>query len=480
MAVTDSAGRVETSGAVTTAGSLIFPSDFRWGTATASYQVEGAATEDGRGPSIWDVFAAEPGRVHAGDSGARACDHYHRYPQDVALMRELGIDVYRFSVAWPRVQPDGRTLEPRGLDFYDRLVDELLGAGIDPMLTLYHWDLPQALQETGGWENRDTAYRFADYAGQVFARLGDRIQDWTTLNEPWCSAYLGHFTGLHAPGRTDARGALTAAHHLLLGHGLAASTLRASMSERHRLSIVLNLAAVRVDEDDEAHREAVRRVDGLQNRFFLDPLLRGSYPSDVLADVSWLGDWDTVVQPGDAELIAAPLDLLGINYYSPSRVAPADPAVVSGGMPGLRGVRHLPPRGALTGFDWEQEPAALTDLLVRLSRDYPEVPLMVTENGSAWPDRIEADGSVVDPDREHYLLEHLRAVHAAIEAGADVRGYLAWSLLDNFEWAAGYSQRFGLVYVDYQTQQRIVKGSGRRYASVIADNAVPTAASSMD
>ncbi|AOS62230.1 GH1 family beta-glucosidase [Actinoalloteichus hymeniacidonis] len=475
MSVTDSAGHNATSGVTETEGALVFPTGFIWGTATASYQVEGAVDEDGRGPSIWDTFSAEPGKVLGGDTGAQACDHYHRYPEDVALVKSLGLDVYRFSVAWPRVLPDGRTLESRGLDFYDRLVDEVLAAGIDPMLTLYHWDLPQALQDMGGWENRDTAYRFAEYAEQVFDRLGDRVLNWTTLNEPWCSAYLGHFTGLHAPGRTDARAALVAAHHLLLGHGLAASALRAKMSERHRLSIVLNLAQVRVDRDDEAHRDAARRVDGLQNRLFLEPLLHGAYPADVLADTSWVGDWDTVVQPGDTELINAPLDLLGINYYSPTRVEPAEPEFVSGGMPGLRGVRHLPPRGPLTGFDWEQEPAALRDLLVRLSKDYPEVPLMVTENGSAWADEVRPDGTVVDPERENYLLGHLRAVHEAIERGADIRGYLAWSLLDNFEWAAGYSQRFGLVHVDYETQKRTPKSSALRFASVAAANAVPAA-----
>nr|WP_211269071.1 GH1 family beta-glucosidase [Saccharothrix syringae] len=447
---------------------LRFPPDFRWGAATAAFQIEGATTVDGRGPSIWDAFAARPGAVLGGDTGEPACDHYHRYASDVALMAGLGLRSYRFSLAWPRIRPTGAgPVEPRGLAFYDRLVDELLGRGIEPVVTLYHWDLPQALEDAGGWRNRDTAYRFAEYAELAHARLGDRVAEWTTLNEPWCSAFLGYATGIHAPGVVDPKGSLEAAHHLLLGHGLALQAMRARARPGHRFSIVLNFCAVLAEDE-----EAARKVDGLQNRLFLDPLAGRGYPEDVLAETAWLGDWAAVVRPGDLEVIATPIDWMGVNYYSPTRVAAAAESVVADGpFPGLRGVEFLPPRGEVTGFGWEVRASAFTDLLVRLGRDVA-VPLVVTENGSAFPDTV-VDGEVEDEQRTRYLVDHLRAVHRAVEAGVDVRGYFAWSLLDNFEWAAGYSQRFGVVHVDYGTQVRTVKRSGRTLAKVIAANAVP-------
>ncbi|WP_189133414.1 GH1 family beta-glucosidase [Wenjunlia tyrosinilytica] len=450
-------------------GPLRFPETFRWGVSTAAIQIEGATRADGRGRSIWDTFSERPGAVLDGDTPEHACDHYRRWPQDIALMRELGVGSYRFSIAWPRIQPQGRgpALEA-GLDFYDRLVDGLLEVGIDPVATLYHWDLPQALEDEGGWAERGTAQRFAEYAHVVAGRLGDRVRQWSTLNEPWCSAFLGYCNGVHAPGRTEPAAALAAMHHLLLGHGLAVEALR-SQAPDARLSIVLNLTQVHGDDP-----EAVRKVDGLHNRVYLDPVLLGRYPADVVEDTRHLTDW-SFVREGDAATIAAPIDWLGINYYAPAHVgAAADPSeVTTGALPGLRGVVYLPPRPPLTGIGWEQDPASLTSLLLRLSHDYPGVPLVITENGAAFPDAVGPDGGVDDADRLAYIDGHLRAVHAAIEGGAPVQGYLAWSLLDNFEWAFGYSQRFGLVHVDYETQERTIKRSGHWYARVARSGELP-------
>lgn len=359
-----------------------FPEGFVWGAATAAYQIEGAVTAGGRGRSIWDTFSHTPGRVHDGDTGDVACDHYHRYEEDVALMARLGLGAYRFSVAWPRIQPTGTgPANPAGLDFYDRLVDALVGHGIDPVVTLYHWDLPQALEDRGGWAARDTAYRFAEYAALVHDRLGDRVGTWTTLNEPWCAAFLGYAAGVHAPGRTDPAAAFAAAHHLLLGHGEAVRALRARGAQR--LGVTLNPAAVRpADPAAEADVAAARLVDGLHNRLFLDPVLGRGYPTDVLAvagrfgDLGWLHD-------GDESAIAAPIDLLGVNYYAPAVVAarPGTPAAAA--HPGTEDVAFVPARGPVTAMGWVIEPASLTALLERLARDYPGVPLMVTEIGRA-------------------------------------------------------------------------------------------------
>ncbi|MBB5824102.1 GH1 family beta-glucosidase [Micromonospora carbonacea] len=451
---------------------LRFPDNFVWGAATASYQIEGAARDDGRGPSIWDTFSRTPGKVFAGHTGDVACDHYHRYADDVALMAELGLKAYRFSIAWPRIQPDGTgPVEPRGLDFYDRLTDTLLDRGIDPIVTLYHWDLPQTLQDRGGWTNRETAEHFATYAGAVHGRLGDRIRTWTTLNEPWCSAYLGYGNGVHAPGVRDAGAAFTAVHHLLLGHGLAVRALRASGAEV--VGITLNPAEVQpADRDSAADAAAVRLVDGLQNRIFLDPLTGAGYPADVLEHVARMVDPATFLRDGDEKLIAAPIDLLGINYYAPTYVAGRPDGAGGSAWPGTEGaVEFLPAAGSVSDMGWAIEPAGLGRLLDRLAADYPGLPLMITENGGAFPDRTtDSAGRVADADRIAYLDGHLRAVHAAIGRGVDLRGYLVWSLLDNFEWAEGYRKRFGIVHVDYLTQRRTPKASARWYQEVISRN----------
>jgi beta-glucosidase len=450
-----------------------FPSGFLWGAATAAFQIEGSTSADGRTDSIWDTLCRRPGAVLGADTGEPAADHYRRMPQDVALMSELGLTAYRFSVAWPRVRPDDGPVDQRGLDFYRRLVDELLARDIAPWLTLYHWDLPQVLEDRGGWAARDTAYRFADYADTVHEALGDRVPYWTTLNEPWCSAFLGYAAGVHAPGRTEPRAAAAAAHHLMLGHGLAAAALRAR-DPHGRLGITLNLAPIApVDPADPADGEAARRIDGLQNRVFLDPLLRGAYPADVAADLEPF-DLSGHIRDGDLELISAPLDLLGVNYYTGLVVTGHSDGPAPGASPwiGADQVRFRSRGRPVTAMDWEVYPEGMTEILTRLSGEYPGLALYVTENGAAYPDRV-ADGHVDDPDRLSYLAAHLRAVHDAIRAGADVRGYFVWSLMDNFEWAFGYSKRFGIVFVDYETQQRIPKASARWYSSMIAADTEP-------
>jgi beta-glucosidase len=472
---------------------LTFPDGFWWGAATASYQIEGAVAEDGRTPSIWDTFARVPGAVANGDTGELACDHYHRMPEDVALLGSLGLDAYRFSVAWPRVRPDGGAVNRKGLDFYSRLVDELHAHGIKPWLTLYHWDLPQALEDAGGWTNRDTAYRFAEYAATVHDALGDRVQVWTTLNEPWCSAFQGYTGGQHAPGRQDGAAGLVAAHHLLLAHGLAVEELRRARPTLD-LGITLNLTvADPLDPEDELDRDAARRIDALHNRVFLDPLLRGHYPRDLLVDtehLTWQEEpWRAVIQDGDLRLIHAPLDVLGVNYYKGDVVSGrAQPHVT--GYDGRHSERPtvtpfvgcedvaFPSRGLpRTDMGWEVQPEGLTRLLTRVATEYDPPPMFITENGAAYPDRRGADGRVEDPDRVAYIDGHLRAVHAAIERGADVRGFFQWSLLDNFEWAYGYAKRFGIVYVDYATQERVPKSSARFLAAVAASNGLDGTAS---
>ncbi len=451
-----------------------FPAGFVWGAATAAYQIEGAVSEDGRGPSIWDTFSHTPGKTVHGDTGDVACDHYHRVRSDVALMSELGLPSYRFSIAWPRVLPTGGgPVNQPGLDFYSQLVDMLLEHDIEPLATLYHWDLPQPLQDAGGWTVRDTALRFAEYAELVGRALGDRIPTLTTLNEPWCSAYLGHATGVHAPGGTDAAAAYAAVHHLNLAHGLAASALRTVLPGGARISLTLNLVQARPASSSAEDVDATRHVDGISNRIFLDPVFHGSYPADVLDDLGDVTDFG-FVQDGDLAAISAPLDVLGVNYYSPRVIAaPSDDNLASGQpFPATSRAVALPQPGPYTAMGWPIDPAGLTELLVRLSRDLPDVPLMITENGAAFEDAVSADGAVHDDDRIAYLRGHLGATLDAIAQGADVRGYYAWSLMDNFEWAEGYAKRFGLVRVDYDTQQRIVKDSARWYSRVIAANAL--------
>jgi beta-glucosidase len=473
---------IETTGTLDTAGEAIdgkpeikFPTGFLWGAATAAYQIEGAAGEDGRGRSIWDTFCRIPGKVANGDTGDVACDHYHRMSGDVDLMASLGLGAYRFSVSWPRIQPEGRgPANQGGLDFYRRLVHELLEHGITPMLTLYHWDLPQALEDAGGWAVRETAYRFADYAATVFAALGDQVPIWTTLNEPWCSSFLGYSAGVHAPGHTDPALALAAAHHLMLAHGLAIRAMRSHRDDGAQHSVVLNFTVAYPATDSPLDRDAARRIDGLANRYFAEPMLRGQYPVDVVADLAGLGGWE-FVRDGDEDTIAAPLDLLGVNYYSSTRVRRRDLAVVTepSPYPGCGDVEILEPLGPTTDMGWEIHPDGLTELLIRLATCYPKVPLLITENGAAFPDTPDDGGVVRDEPRVAFLDAHIRAAYAALQQGVDLRGYLAWSLLDNFEWAEGYGKRFGLIHVDYDSQRRTIKDSGRWFQELIARHGPP-------
>jgi beta-glucosidase len=451
---------------------LRFPAGFWWGAATASYQIEGAVRDNGRIPSIWDTFSATPGKVAGGDTGERATDHYHRYREDVAAMADLGLAAYRFSVGWPRVRAAGGGLNAAGLDFYDRLVDELLRAGVKPVATLYHWDLPQELEDAGGWTNRATAYAFAEYAEHVATRLGDRISMWNTLNEPWCSAFLGYGSGAHAPGRTDHAASLAAAHHLLLAHGLAVPVLRTA-APAAQVSLALNAGVVRAVSDDPADLDAARRIDGLLNRIFLDPLLRGAYPADVQADTGAVTDW-AFVREGDLAVINAPIDAIGLNYYQPDLVGAAKeprPGLVTPYPTGDR-VEHHPTPGPVTDMGWPVDPTGLRELLLRVTADYGQIPLYITENGAAYPDVVSADGQVHDPERIAYVHRHLVAAHEALTAGADLRGYFVWSLLDNFEWAYGYAKRFGIIHVDYATCQRTLKDSAHWYRGVIAAGGV--------
>lgn len=439
-----------------------FPEGFLWGVATSSYQIEGAWNEDGKGPSIWDVFSHTQGKIADGSTGDVACDHYHRWREDVALMKELGIKAYRFSVSWPRVLPQGRgPVNSKGLDFYDRLVDELLKNGIEPFLTLYHWDLPQALQDFGGWVNRDIAKWFADYAAVVARRLGDRVRWWATHNEPWVVAWIGHGWGEHAPGLRNPRCALQVAHHLLLSHGLAVEVLRDATGGAARIGIVLNLTSVHPASDTAEDHAAAHRADGFSNRWFLDPLFWGSYPKDL-----WEGFGPMVpeVHPGDMACISRRLDFLGVNYYTRAVVAHD----AQGGPLQVKSVR--PEKSAYTEMGWEIYPQGLYELLIRLHRDYKPATIIITENGAAFADVVSADGRVHDQPRIDYLRDHLVQAHRAIREGVPLEGYFVWSLMDNFEWAHGYTKRFGLVYVDFSTQRRIPKDSALWYRDVIAAN----------
>lgn len=444
-----------------------YPEGFVWGVSTAAYQVEGAVTEDGRGPSVWDTFCAQPGKIADGSDGSVACDHYHRYPQDVALMRDLGVDAYRFSIAWPRVIPGGTgQVNAAGLDFYDRLVDELQGAGIAPVPTLFHWDTPQAVEDRGGWMNRDTASWFADYSAQVVERLGDRVERWITINEPREVTMLGYALGAHAPGRTEVFGALPVAHNLLLGHGLATQAMRAAGASN--IGIAVSHSPTWNAGTSQADLEAAGFFDNLNNWLFADPLLTGAYP-EGLAELM-------PVESGDLATISTPLDWYGVNYYNPTRVGAAesgdgevDGVEVPEGLPfsfaPIEGVPH-------TDFGWPVVPAGLTEMLLTLRDRYGDKlpPIVITENGCSYSDGPDASGRVRDTRRIDYLAGHLEALRAAIDQGVDVRGYFQWSIMDNFEWAAGYEQRFGLVHVDYETQERMPKDSFSWYADHIAES----------
>jgi beta-glucosidase len=431
-----------------------FPPGFLWGSATAAYQVEGAAKEDGRGESIWDRFSHTPGKVKNGDTGDVACDHYHRFVEDVKLMKDLGIEAYRFSVSWPRILPSGKSqINWLGLDFYDRLVDALLSHGIQPYLTLYHWDLPQALQDYGGWANRDTCGYFADYSAIVSRRLGDRVKNWTTINEPWVVAHLGNKTGEMAPGNKDEKLTLQVSHNLLVAHGMSMQALRADRPDS-KVGIVLSLSPSEpLTDDPGAHSlcDFNWRTDGAA---FLDPLFRAHY--DPMMEKRYPNSMPDV-KPGDLALISQRMDMLGVNYYF--RIV----------LNKEGWVEHVP--GAKeTDMGWEINPPAFRRLLNTMHKDYDLPPIYITENGAAFKDTVSSDGQVHDPERINYIRDHLAEVRKAMEDGVDVRGYFVWSLLDNFEWHHGYSKRFGITYVDYETQKRIVKDSGKWYSNVIKQN----------
>ncbi|MCF8206506.1 MAG: beta-glucosidase [Methylotenera sp.] len=436
-----------------------FPADFRWGVSTSSFQIEGAGREDGKGESIWDRFCSQPGRIRDGSDALVACDHYHRYPQDLDMARALGVNAYRFSIAWPRILPKGRlglgAVNEAGLAFYDRLVDAMLERGLDPWCTLYHWDLPQALQEEGGWTVRSTVDAFVAYTDIVTRRLGDRVKHWITHNEPWCSSMMSYWEGVHAPGGKSLPDALQACHHILLSHGLAIPVIRRNVAQA-QVGITLSLHPITAASDSAADQAAVQRHDGLRNRWFLDPLFGRGYPQDTLA---LLGEAAPAVLPGDLDAIATATDFLGVNYYFPEMVAD-DPTAQHSPMRSRLVERHGVER---TGFGWEVSPQGLVDLLTRVQRDYAPPVIQLTENGSTFEDVLTPDGRVHDAERLSYLQRHLAALKQALESGVPVKGYFAWSLLDNFEWAEGYLRRFGLAYVDYPTQRRILKDSGLWY-----------------
>ncbi len=437
-----------------------FPDGFVWGTATSSYQIEGAAYEDGRTPSIWDTFALRPGAILDKSNGNVADDHYHRYREDVGLMAELGVSAYRFSIAWPRILPEGTgEVNQRGLDFYKRLVDELEQQGITPYATLYHWDLPQILSDRGGWTQRFITDAFEEYADVVTRALGDRVKHWMTINEPWVVSYLGYGNGVHAPGVRDWQSFLRAAHHLMLAHGKAVGVVRANCDAETKVGMVYSLTWADAAKDTPDDHAAALKHEGFSNRWFLDPVLKGRYPADMLNEFGWEY---IPAEPGDLKIMASPSDFFGVNYYTRSIVT-HDPSEESG----YRQVRN---DGAqYTEMDWEVYPDGLYHLLKKLARDYG-LPMYITENGAAYPDQLSADGAVHDALRVAYYQSHLAACHRAMAEGVPLKGYFAWSLLDNFEWGQGYERRFGLVHVDYATQKRTLKDSGIWYAQCVDSN----------
>lgn len=445
---------------VTDTHSLVFPSDFVFGVATSSYQIEGAVLEDGRTPSHWDTFSHTPGKTKNGETGDVACDHYHRYPKDVDLIAQLGVSAYRFSLAWPRLITEGNRINQRGVDFYSRLLDTLASKNLTPAATIYHWDLPQWLADRGGWANRDTVGYFKDYAEMVFNAFGDRISTWITHNEPWCSSFLSYGLGEHAPGHQDWREAVLASHHILLSHGEAVKSFR-SMGLRGEIGITLNLTVSDARTDTDQDRAAARRNDGFSNRWFLDPVFRGSYPRDMVELFQPYVQHYGFIHDGDMETIATPIDFLGINYYT--RAVVFD-------QPGhsLLQLGHVAfPAEKATKMGWEVHPGSLYRLLKRLSEEYTALPMYITENGAAYSDTVGADGQVHDAKRTAYVQGHLEAAQRFIEQGGNLKGYYLWSLMDNFEWAHGYSKRFGIIYVDFETQQRILKDSAKWYRDLI-------------
>ena len=450
-----------------------FPDGFLWGAATASYQIEGAAREGGRGPSIWDDFSHTPGKVANGHTGDVACDHYHRVGDDIQMMVDLGLQAYRFSISWSRVLPEGRGKpNETGIAWYSDLIDQLLANDIVPSPTLFHWDLPSALESIGGFRNRDTASHFADYAALMIDRFGDRVQMWSTFNEPWCHAYLGHAAGVHAPGMHDPKAAVTVAHHEQLAHGLAVQSMRAERSDL-QLGIVINPSNVVREGNPPANEDEMRKIDAIHNRWWFDPILTGEYPSDILDDFGPLAE---AVRPGDTGEIAQPLDWVGINYYYDILVKAAATGDTTNRMlayPTVDSTTQSDIRPIHTDMGWPITPDGFTNLLVRLHEDYPNLPpLYITENGCAYDDP-KIEGRISDPRRIEYLDLHLRAVRDAIDAGVDIRGYFEWSLMDNFEWALGYDKRFGIVHIDFETLERTPRESAYWYRDVIAANGVP-------
>ncbi len=459
-------------------GAFPFPEGFVWGASTAAYQVEGAVRTDGRGPSVWDTFSHQPGNVRGGDTGDIACDSYHRYREDVALLASFGLNAYRFSISWPRVQPGGRgAANQKGLDYYRSVLDALGERGIAAVATLYHWDLPQELQDDGGWVSRDTAKRFADYCALVGSALGDQVSHWITLNEPQVVSSHGYRTGDHAPGIADDAAAAAATHHLLLGHGLAMRALRDVLPGGTPIGLAFDLhPVVLLGEDRTANLEQARSItDAELNGMYLEPILRGSYPAQAPAS---LVPPAALVAAGDMEAISQPIDFIGVNYYAAVYLRTGDPGdlrrnelVPRCAVPGV--VEYRPARLEVTPMGWLVDPDGLYELLVRLSKDAPDVPLYITENGRAAEDYIDPEGAVHDPERVRYLHEHMEAAARAIKDGVKLAGYFVWSLLDNFEWGWGYQKRFGIVFVDFGTQRRIPKSSAEFYSQVARANALP-------
>lgn len=466
------------------------PENFFLGAATAAAQIEGAAFEDGKGASIWDTMCREPGRIADDSNIDVACDHYHRVDEDVALISKLGLSTYRFSISWVRIMPDGRSVNQKGLDFYASLLDKLNAAGIRPWVTLYHWDLPQQLQDAGGWANRQTAYLFAEYARIVYSALGDRARYWTTLNEPWCASLLSYVGGEHAPGHNDPVEGVAAVHHLLLAHGLAAKEIRQIAQQKQwdlRLGITLNFAwAHAADATSEADKDAARRINGVQNRLFADPIFKGEYPADVVQDMALEADIRDWIEDGDLQAIRTPIDVLGVNFYNGCAVAgpqdgykPGKPVLnergILGRSPnvGSASVVGVPRDTPHTAMGWEVEAHDLYELLMWLDAEYAKqsnTDLVITENGAAYEDEPDADGFVDDSaDRLIYIRDHLGEALRACQDGAHLVGYLVWSLLDNFEWACGYTKRFGIVRVDYKTLQRTPKASALWFSQVARD-----------
>ncbi|SHE35649.1 broad-specificity cellobiase [Thermoanaerobacter uzonensis DSM 18761] len=442
-----------------------FLKDFLWGTATSSYQIEGAVNEDGRTPSIWDTFSKTEGKTYNGHTGDVACDHYHRYKEDVEIMKEIGVKAYRFSIAWPRIFPEEGKYNPKGMDFYKRLIDELLKRDIMPAATIYHWDLPMwAYDKGGGWLNRDSVKWYVEYATKLFEELGDVIPLWITHNEPWCSSILSYGIGEHAPGHKDWREALIAAHHILLSHGEAVKAFREMNIKGSKIGITLNLTPAYPASEKEEDKLAAQYADGFANRWFLDPIFKGNYPEDMMELYSKIiGEFD-FIKEGDLETISVPIDFLGVNYYTRSIVKYNEDSMLK--------AENVPGPGKRTEMGWEISPESLYDLLKRLDREYTKLPMYITENGAAFKDEVTEDGRVHDDERIEYIKEHLKAAAKFIEEGGNLKGYFVWSLMDNFEWAHGYSKRFGIVYVDYETQKRILKDSALWYKEVIQKNSI--------